>query len=311
MSPSGVGPVMADRYEIGRLLHETAISDDYVAHDARLDRDVVVKVLRPQLVRDRPFIERLRQHALTAANLTHPGVAQVLDWGRDADGFNGRPGPTFFIIAEQPPGRPLDELVRRNGPMPVDRALHVAAALTSVLGYGHRTGVIHGGLRPELVTIGGTGVVRVADLHLELALGPTWQPPEDRPDLAMWRAPEQADGQTPDERTDVYQLGLLLYLMATGRPPFPGETASIVAQRHTNAVPPAAEQGEPTRPPAARSRHRPLAREEPGRALCEHRRSAGRTDPLSRDSPGREFTSAFDADPRAGHRDRPGARANA
>ncbi len=236
---TAAGPVMADRYEIGRLLHRTAISDDFVAHDSRLDRPVTVKVLRSELVRDRTFIERLRQHALTAANLTHPGVAQVLDWGRDADGFNGRPGPTFFIVSEQPPGRALDELVRRNGPMPVDRALHVAAALTSVLGYGHRTGVVHGGLRPELVTIGGTGVVRVADLHLELALGPTWQPPDDRPDLAMWRAPEQGDGQPADERTDVYQLGLLLYLMATGRPPFPGETASVVAARHANSVPPA------------------------------------------------------------------------
>ena len=243
------------RYEVRNQLRETALGADYLANDTQLDRLVIFKALSPALTTDRGFIERFRAQAQSAANLTHPGLAAVYDWGRDPVGTPELPGPLYYLIAERVPGRTLSELVGSNGPMPVDRMLHVLVGVTSALGYAHRADVLHGGLNPDTVIVSATGVVKIADLGLNLALAPSWQPGDNPPsapadaagfankhtaaDIALWRSPEQFRGEPADARTDVYQLGLLAYFMATGRAPFTGEDVAQIAQRHREVIPPA------------------------------------------------------------------------
>jgi eukaryotic-like serine/threonine-protein kinase len=238
-TPDGPSAVINGRYEIRALLGNTSWSNDFRARDLLLDRDVVFKALRPELISDRGFIERFRAQAQAAANLTHPALASVFDWGRDPNGFGDRPGPTYYLIAEDVGGRSIRQLVDANGPMPIDRALHVLIGVTSALSYANRAEVIHGGVSPENVAVTTTGVVKVADVGLGLALGSLWQPAEDQPAYALWRSPEVTRGETADGRTDVYNVGLLAYFLLTGRPPFPGETASQIAERHRSVIPPA------------------------------------------------------------------------
>ena len=253
--PSTGGPaaVINGRYEIRAQLGSTSWSNDFRARDLLLDRDVVFKALRPELIGDRTFIERFRAQAQAAANLTHPALASVFDWGRDPNGFADRPGPTYYLIAEDVSGRSVRQLVEANGPMPVDRALHVLIGVTSALSYANRAEVIHGGVSPETVAVTTTGVVKVADVGLGLALGSLWQPADDQPNYALWRSPEVSRGETADGRTDVYNVGLLAYYLLTGRPPFPGETASQIAERHRSVIPPAPSKINPRIPKALES----------------------------------------------------------
>ncbi len=253
-------PLVNGRYEVRNKLRDTALGADYLANDTQLDRLVIFKALSPALTTDRGFIERFRAQAQSAANLTHPGLAAVYDWGRDPVGTPELPGPLYYLIAERVPGRTLSELVGSNGAMPVDRMLHVLVGVTSALGYAHRADVLHGGLNPDTIIVSATGVVKVADLGLNLALAPSWQP-GDGPagtnastallgaasgaenhaatDIALWRTPEQFRGEPADARTDVYQLGLIAYFMATGRPPFTGDNVAQISQRHREVIPPA------------------------------------------------------------------------
>ena len=235
----GSAPVVNGRYEIRAAVGSTSWSNDFRARDLLLDRDVVFKALRPELIGDRGFIERFRAQAQTAANLTHPALASVFDWGRDPNGFGDRPGPTYYLIAEDVGGRTVQQLVGANGPMPIDRALHVLIGVTSALSYANRAEVIHGGISPENVAVTTTGVVKVADTGLGLALGSLWQPGDDETGYALWRSPEVTRGETADGRTDVYNVGLLAYFLLTGRPPFPGDTASQIAERQRTVIPPA------------------------------------------------------------------------
>ncbi len=245
------------RYEVRNKLRDTALGADYLANDTQLDRLVVFKALSPLLTPDRGFIERFRAQAQSAANLTHPGLAAVYDWGRDPVGTPELPGPLYYLIAERVAGRTLSELIGSNGAMPVDRMLHVLVGVTSALGYAHRADVLHGGLNPDTIIVSATGVVKVADLGLNLALAPSWQPGDVPPDsgersvvqteadqhaasdIALWRTPEQFRGEPADARTDVYQLGLIAYFMATGRAPFTGDNVAQIAQRHREVIPPA------------------------------------------------------------------------
>ena len=236
MEPSTT--VVNERYEvdIDRAV-QTPLTEDHRAHDLMLDRPVVFKTLADELVSDRGFVERFRRHVQAAANLTHPNITAVYDWGRDRVGLGERPGPTYYVITERVSGRTVAGYVQTNGALPVPRAIHVMLGVTAALTYAHRNGTLHGGLRPEAVSVTPNGLAKVSDFGFERSLGVDWSPEEDRPDDAAWRAPELVRSEEPDERTDVYGAGLLLYLLVTGRAPFTGLTASDLARKHLESIP--------------------------------------------------------------------------
>ena len=245
--------VVNNRYRLDQRRGRGLLTDDYDAHDTLLDRAVTVKALLPELAVDAAFVDRFRQQAQAAANLTHPGLVGVLDWGREPEGIDGRPGPTYFLVTEHNADRTLTDFVASNGPLPVERGIHVLVGITTVLEYCHGEGVLHGGVTPDLVTVSGRGDVRLSEVALTSAFAADWLPPEARWDQALWRAPEHFKNAPADERTDVYNVGAVGYYLATGMPPFPGETVSVVKQRTIETIPPAPTKRNPKIPKSLQS----------------------------------------------------------
>jgi eukaryotic-like serine/threonine-protein kinase len=240
--PTPVEATVNGRYQLTAWLGRTVLADEYLAHDLHLDRSVIFKALLPTLVADRGFLDRFRSQAQATANLNHPAIAAVLDWGRDQSGIpdgtgTSRPGPTYYMVSEHVEGRSLTELVSVNGPMPPERVAHVIIGTTAALGFAHRAGIVDGGLNPDKIRVSSTGVVKVVDLGLLRSLGTGWIPTDATPEPAKWMAPEQFRGDAPTERTDVYQVGLIAYFLATGKTPYSGNTVDELRKGHQESVP--------------------------------------------------------------------------
>ena len=233
------GQLFNERYELGLSIGRTGLANAYRAHDRLLDRPVVFQSLLSRHTTDREFVQRFRHQVQAAANLTHPAIVTVLDWGRDPQGIGDQPGPTYFMVTEQVDGRTLVDLVEKEGPVSGATTVRIMIEITSALGYAHRGGVMHGALQPSDIHLTHNGSVRVGDIGLNGALGTAWRPDPDAVEIARWRAPELVLGQDADERTDVYGLGAVGYFALTGKAPFEGTTADEVAEGHLRVIPPA------------------------------------------------------------------------
>jgi eukaryotic-like serine/threonine-protein kinase len=202
------------------------MAEVYRAHDRLLDRPVAVKVLFPELSIDRTFVERFRREAQAAANLSHPHIVPVFDWGED----NG----TYFIVMEFIDGRPLSSILRTAGPLHPDRAAEIAADVALALDYAHRHGVIHRDIKPGNVLITDEGQVKVTDFGIARAVNTDESLTQTGAVMgtATYFSPEQAEGLGVDARSDIYSLGVVIYEMVAGRPPFTGDSPVSVASKH-------------------------------------------------------------------------------
>jgi serine/threonine-protein kinase len=228
--------VFNGRYELHRRLARGGMADVFLARDQLLDRPVAVKVLFSEYASDPSFVERFRREAQNAANLNHPNVVSVFDWGEE----NG----TYFIVMEYAEGRTLADILRAEGPLHPQRAAEVASDIAAALGFAHRNGVIHRDVKPANVMVSPTGQVKVADFGIARALS---APVEENltqagsvMGTASYFSPEQAQGHKLDPRSDLYSLGVVLYEMLTGRQPFTGESPVAIAYKHVQepVVPP-------------------------------------------------------------------------
>jgi serine/threonine-protein kinase len=215
------------------------MSEVHRGRDVRLGRDVAVKVLRADLVRDPRFRERFRHGAMNAARLNHPAIVAVYETGETPGDY----GPESFIAMEYVDGRTLWEIVQADGPLPGKRAVEIMAEVCAALDYGHRNGIVHRDLKPGNVMITSTGVVKVADFGLPrvITTGDTVTPVAVM-GTAQYLAPEQVRGEAVDARSDVYAAGCVLFELLTGEPPFTGDSPVAVAYRHVreNPDPPSA-----------------------------------------------------------------------
>ena len=233
MEPNEPPRIFSERYELNHLIARGGMAEVYRAHDRLLDRPVALKVLFPELSVDRSFVERFRREAQAAANLSHPNIVPVFDWGEDTG--------TYFIVMEFIDGRPLSAILKTSGPLSADRTADIGAHVAAALGYAHKHGVIHRDVKPGNVLITDEGQVKVTDFGIARAL--TTEESLTQTGAVMGTAtyfsPEQAEGMGVDARSDIYSLGVVLFEMATGRPPFLGDTPVAVASKHVRDHAPA------------------------------------------------------------------------
>ena len=236
--------VLADRYRLITHLARGGMAEVYVADDQLLNRRVAVKVLFPELARDEAFVERFRREARAAASLNHRNIVSVYDFG-EGDG-------SWFIVMEYVEGRTLRDVIRVEGAMDPPRATELAAEIAAALVASHERGIIHRDVKPANVLIAsGTGTVKVADFGIARAANTreNLTMPGTVLGTATYLSPEQAQGGEIDARTDVYSLGLVLYEMLTGAPPFTGSSPVAVAYKQLKeTAPPPSTRNERVRP---------------------------------------------------------------
>ncbi|HVM02866.1 MAG TPA: protein kinase, partial [Acidimicrobiales bacterium] len=229
--PPQPAQVYSDRYEILRQVARGGMAEVYLARDQLLDRRVALKVLFPELSVDRSFVERFRREAQSAANLSHPNIVSVYDWGEEDD--------TYFIVMEYIDGRPLSALLRAQGPLLADRAASIGADVAAALAFAHRNGVVHRDVKPGNVLLDANDHVKVTDFGIARAANSTENLTQTGAVMgtATYFSPEQAQGYGVDRRSDVYSLGVVLYEMVTGRPPFAGDNPLTIAYKHVREAP--------------------------------------------------------------------------
>jgi eukaryotic-like serine/threonine-protein kinase len=243
MEPTSAARILSGRYELSHLVARGGMAEVYRAHDRMLDRPVALKVLFPELSVDRSFVERFRREAQAAANLSHQNIVPVFDWGED--------GGTYFIVMEFVDGRPLSSILRTAGPLHPDRAVEIAADVAAALAYAHRHGVVHRDVKPGNVLITDEGTVKVTDFGIARAVNTEESLTQTGAVMgtATYFSPEQAEGLSVDSRSDIYSLGVVLFEMVTGRPPFVGESPVAVASKHVREDPPSPRAINPGVPP--------------------------------------------------------------
>ncbi len=233
MTDNGERTILNDRYEIQQRIGRGGMADVFLARDLLLDRLVAIKVLFPEFATDPNFVERFRREAQSAANLTHPNIVAVYDWGKYAN--------TYFMAMEYVQGRTLADILRANGHVNSVQAAEIANEVAAALGNAHASGVVHRDIKPANILIGANGQVKVADFGIARAMN---APSENNltqvgsvMGTATYFSPEQAQGAQPDPRSDLYSLGIVLYEMVAGKPPFAGENPVSIAYKQVHDLP--------------------------------------------------------------------------
>ena len=244
MEPVANPRVFSERYELTHLIARGGMAQVYLAHDRLIDRRVALKVLFPELSVDQTFVERFRREAQAAANLAHPNIVQVFDWGEDQG--------TYFIVMEYIEGRSLSTMLGQSTRIHPNDAAAIAAKVAGGLAYAHRRGVVHRDVKPGNILLTSDGDVKVTDFGIALAVNASDNLTQAGSVMgtAADFSPEQAEGLTVDGRSDLYSLGVVLFEMVTGRPPFVGESPIVVASKHVNEVAPLARTINPSVPAA-------------------------------------------------------------
>ncbi|WP_432495115.1 Stk1 family PASTA domain-containing Ser/Thr kinase [Kineococcus auxinigenes] len=237
-----VGRVLDRRYLVLSRIGRGGMGVVYRAEDQRLDREVALKVLRADLAHDPVARQRFVREAKSAARLAHPGVVSVLDQGVDDGAERGDGQETAYLVMELVTGRTLRDVVHEEGSLTVGEALDVTASVLDALGEAHRKGLLHRDVKTGNVLVGDDGRVKVSDFGLARSAGPTQaSTAATGPDLlgtAEYLAPEQVSRGIADARSDVYGVGVLLFEVLTGAPPFTGDTPIRVAYQHVYDDPP-------------------------------------------------------------------------
>ena len=230
---NGEATVINDRYEIHKRIGRGGMADVFSARDLLLDRQVAVKVLFPEFATDANFVERFRREAQSAASLSHPNIVSVYDWGK----FEG----TYFIVMEEVQGRTLAEILSTNKQLTSKQAAEIASEIAAALGFAHDNHVAHRDIKPANILIGTNGQVKVADFGIARALNAPTESNLTQVGSVMGTAtyfsPEQAQGAQPDPRSDLYSLGIVMYEMVAGRPPFTGENPVSIAYKQVHDSP--------------------------------------------------------------------------
>ncbi len=227
--------LVAGRYRPVERVGAGSMGEVWRARDERLGRDVALKLLDLSAAPDPTIAERFRREAIATAQLNHPNIVSVFDAGTD--------GTRAYLVMTLLPGRTIAELVRTEGPMPLDRALTLVTQVTSALREAHRHGLVHRDVKPANVIVNGNQATVVDFGIAQLSgLGAALTATHAVIGSAAYMSPEHATGLRAGPASDLYGVGCLLMTMLTGQPPFTGESAVAVAAQQVSADPPALSQ---------------------------------------------------------------------
>ncbi len=233
--PSWIGQTIGGRYKIEALLGQGGMSAVYRAADPNLHRTVAVKLIHPHLSSDPDFVRRFEQEAAAVAQLRHPNIIQVYDFNRDGD--------VLYMVLEHVPGETLQaKLKTLHGAgqrLPMAEAVRIMTLVCEAVAYAHQRGMIHRDLKPANVMLNPDGQPILMDFGVAKMLGGQQHTATGAVvGTATYMSPEQARGDKLDERTDLYSLGVMLFEMVAGRPPFEGDSGMTVMLKHLNEPPP-------------------------------------------------------------------------
>ncbi len=224
-------PILANRYQLLQSLGSGGMAVVYRAKDLTLERFVSVKILRQDFSRDEAFRKRFHQEAKSAANLSHPNIVTVHDFGLDGD--------RLFIIMEYVPGTNLKTIIREKGTLNHTDALELMIQAAAGIGYAHRAGLVHCDIKPHNMLVTPDGRLKVTDFGIARAVASIR--PDERNSVVwgspQYLSPEQASGEPPSPSSDVYSLGVVFYELTTGKLPFYSKDTNELTRLHKEAMP--------------------------------------------------------------------------
>jgi serine/threonine protein kinase len=223
--------LLNNRYLLKTIIGRGGMAIVYLAEDRMLERDVAIKVLKADYARDPAFRERFRQEAKAAANLSHPNIVPVYDFGYHEQ--------RLYIVMEYIPGTDLYTIIQEKGRLSTELGLDLAIKACKGIGYAHRAGLVHCDVKPHNLLVTPDLQLKVTDFGIARALA-SIDPGEES--KVVWGSPqyfspEQASGDPPSPASDVYSIGVIMYLMFTGQLPFIGRTSQELARMHRLATP--------------------------------------------------------------------------
>jgi serine/threonine-protein kinase len=229
---------LAERYVLENQIAQGGMAAVWAARDDVLARTVAIKILHPHLADDATFLERFRREALAAARLSHPNIVSIYDSGSEA-GDGG--AEQHYIVMEYCGGGTLADAMATEGPFTPERVISIASVICDALAYAHDQGIVHRDIKPANVLITQDGAIKVADFGIAKAAEIAGDVTTTGAILGTvsYLSPELARGEEPDARSDLYSLGVMLYELLVGRPPFAGETHLATAMKHLRELPPA------------------------------------------------------------------------
>lgn len=219
------------RYQVERLLGDGGMARVYLGRDLRLNRPVAIKIPHSHLMTDPDFLARFRHEAHAAAMVRHPNLVDVYDVGQDGD--------LHYIVMEYVAGSTLKQLINREAPFAIPRAVRIGEQIARGLHAAHRAGLIHRDIKPQNIIVTDDGQARITDFGVAKSrLSTAMTETGITLGTVYYIAPEQARGRPATPQSDIYALGVVLYEMLTGRLPFTGDTPVAVAMKHISEPPP-------------------------------------------------------------------------
>jgi eukaryotic-like serine/threonine-protein kinase len=234
--------LIGGRYDLRDPLGGGGMAEVFLAHDEVLERDLAVKILREEYASDEGFVERFRREAQSAASLNHPNIVTIYDWGRSEDGG-------CYMVMEYAPGGTLKDRILEDGALPPRTAAEITSQIAGALKVAHECGVVHRDVKPQNVLLTASGDVKVADFGIaQAAFSASFSQTSLVLGTPSYMSPEQALGEPPDPRSDLYSLGVVLYEMLTGEVPYEADTPVTIAMKHVIEPPRAPREANPDVP---------------------------------------------------------------